>query len=138
MSIIPGNQSYFQIDNTFANLNYYEFISDEYATLQWEHNFQGRLFSRIPFMKKLNWREIVGVRGVYGNISDANRAINASRLPDGSIFQYLAPSTPYWEYSAGIGNIFKVFRIDCSWRGNYKDVPEANNFTVKGSFGFYF
>jgi hypothetical protein len=83
-------------------------------------------------MKKLNWREIVGVRGVYGNISDANRAINAS----GQV--YLAPTTSYWEYSAGIGNIFKVFRIDCSWRGNYKDVPEANNFTVKGSFGFYF
>lgn len=132
MSIIPGNQSYFQIDNTFANLNYYEFISDEYATLQWEHNFQGRLFSRIPFMKKLNWREIVGVRGAYGTISQANRDINAS----GQV--YLAPTTPYWEYSAGIGNIFKVFRIDCSWRGNYKDVPEANNFTVKGSFGFYF
>jgi hypothetical protein len=132
MSIIPGNQSYFQIENTFANLNFYEFISDEYTTLQWEHNFQGRLFSRIPFMKKLNWREIVGVRGAYGNISQANRDINAT----GQV--YLAPTTPYWEYSAGIGNIFKVFRIDCSWRGNYKDVPEANNFTVKGSFGFYF
>ena len=132
MSIIPGNQSYFQIENTFANLNFYEFISDEYATLQWEHNFQGRLFSRIPFMKKLNWREIVGVRGAYGTISQANRDVNASDQV------YLAPTTPYWEYSAGIGNIFKVFRIDCSWRGNYKDVPEANNFTVKGSFGFYF
>ncbi len=132
MSIIPGNQSYFQIDNTFANLNYYEFISDEYATLQWEHNFQGRLFSRIPFMKKLNWREIIGVRGAYGTISQDNRDINASGQ------QYLAPTTPYWEYSAGIGNIFKVFRIDCSWRGNYKSVPDANNFTVKGSFGFYF
>jgi Family of unknown function (DUF5686)/CarboxypepD_reg-like domain len=138
MSIIPGNQSYFQIDNAFANLNYYEFISDEYTTLQWEHNFQGRLFSRIPFMKKLNWREIVGVRGAYGTISQENRNINASKLPDGSIFQYLAPTTPYWEYSAGIGNIFKVFRIDCSWRGNYRDVPEATNFTIKGSFGFYF
>lgn len=132
MSIIPGNQSYFQIENTFANLNYYEFISDEYVTFHWEHNFQGRLFSRIPFMKKLNWREIIGVRGVYGNISDENRAINASDQV------YLAPTTPYWEYSAGIGNIFKVFRIDCSWRGNYKDVPDANNFIVKGSFGFYF
>ncbi|MCZ8198349.1 MAG: DUF5686 family protein [Flavobacterium sp.] len=132
MSIIPGNQSYFQIENTFANLNFYEFISDEYTTLQWEHNFQGRLFSRIPFMKKLNWREIVGVRGAYGTISQANRDVNASDQV------YLAPTTPYWEYSAGIGNIFKVFRIDCSWRGNYKDVPEANNFTVKGSFGFYF
>ena len=132
MSIIPGNQTYFQIENTFANLNYYEFVSDQYATLQWEHNFQGRLFSRIPFMKKLNWREIVGARAVYGSISNQNRMINASGL------LYQAPTTPYWEYSIGIGNIFKVFRLDCGWRGNYRNLPETNNFTIKGSFGFYF
>lgn len=132
LSIIPGNQSYFQIENTFANLNFYEFVSDEYATMQWEHNFQGKLFARIPLMRKLNWREIIGVRGVYGSISDENKKLNASGLT------YMAPTTPYWEYSAGIGNIFKVFRLDCSWRGNYKNMPDTNNFTVKGSFGFYF
>jgi hypothetical protein len=132
LSIIPGNQSYFQIDNTFGNLNFYEFVSDEYATLQWEHNFQGKLFARIPGMRKLNWREIIGVRAAYGRTSEENRLLNASGLT------YLSPETPYWEYGFGIGNIFKVFRLDCSWRGNYRDVPEANNFTIKGSFGFYF
>ena len=132
MSVIPGNQTYFSIDNTFSNLNFYEFITDQYVTFQWNHNFQGRLFSRIPLMRKLNWREIISVKGVYGTISDANRAINASGLI------YKAPEKPYWEYSVGIGNIFKVFRIDCSWRGNYRNLPGSNNFAVKGSFGFYF
>jgi Family of unknown function (DUF5686) len=132
MSIVPGNQTYFTIENTFNNLNFYEFVADEYATLQWNHNFQGKLFARVPFLRKLNWREIIGVRGVYGTVSDENRAINASGLI------YKAPTTPYWEYSAGIGNIFKVFRVDFSWRGNYLNVPETSNFTVKGSFGFYF
>ena len=132
MSIIPGNQTYFTIENTFNNLNFYEFVADEYATFQWNHNFNGRLFSRIPLMRKLNWREIVGVKAVYGNVSDENRFINASGLT------YLSPEKPYWEYSAGIGNIFKVFRLDCSWRGNYRDTPGANNFNIKGSFGFYF
>jgi hypothetical protein len=132
LSVIPGNQTYFNIENTFSNLNFYEFVSDQYATLQWEHNFNGRLFSRIPFMRKLNWREIIGARGVYGTLSDANRAINASGL------QYKAPEDIYWEYSAGIGNIFKVFRIDFAWRGSYLNIPETNQFTVKGSFGFYF
>jgi hypothetical protein len=61
-------------------------------------------FLRIPFMRKTG--EKSGVRGVYGTISDANRGINASGL------QYMAPENVYWEYSAGIGNIFKVFRID--------------------------
>lgn len=132
MSVIPGNQTYFIIGNTFNNLNFYEFVSDEYATLQWDHNFQGRLLSRIPLMRKLNWREIIGVRGVYGSISNENQLINASGLV------YKAPKQPYWEYSVGIGNIFKVFRIDASWRGNYRDIPGTNNFTIKGEFGFYF
>lgn len=132
MSVIPGNQSYFTIENTFSNLNFYEFISDQYATMQWEHNFQGRLFARIPFMRKLNWREVIGARGVYGTITDANRAINASGL------NYTAPENVYWEYSAGIGNIFKVFRIDFTWRGNYLNAPDAQRFSVKGAFGFYF
>jgi hypothetical protein len=132
LSVIPGNQSYFSIENTFSNLNFYEFVTDQYATFQWEHNFGGRLFSRIPFMRKLNWREIIGARAAYGTISDANKAINASGLI------YTAPEKAYWEYSAGIGNIFKVFRIDFTWRGNYLNNPDAQKFSVKGSFGFYF
>ena len=132
MSVIPGNQTYFTIENTFSNLNFYEFVTDQYATLQWEHNFGGRIFSRIPFMRKLNWREIIGAKGVYGTISDANRAINASGLT------YVAPENVYWEYSAGIGNIFKVFRIDFAWRGSYLNTPDTQRFSVKGSFGFYF
>ncbi|WP_229318281.1 DUF5686 and carboxypeptidase-like regulatory domain-containing protein [Flavobacterium ammoniigenes] len=132
MSVIPGNQTYFTIENTFSNLNFYEFISDQYATLKWDHNFNGRIFARIPFMRKLNWREIIGIRGVYGSISNANRAINASGLA------YNAPENGYWEYSAGIGNIFKVFRIDFSWRGNYLNTPDATKFAIKGAFGFHF
>jgi hypothetical protein len=132
MSVVPGNQTLFIIDNTFSNLNFYEFVADQYATFQWEHNFQGKLFSRIPYLRKLNLREIVGVRGVYGTFSNENKLINASGLV------YQAPEKPYWEYSAGIGNIFKVFRLDFAWRGNYRDLPGTNNFTVKGSFGFYF
>ena len=132
MSVIPGNQTYFTIENTFSNLNFYEFISDQYLTLKWDHNFNGRIFSRIPFMRKLNWREIIGIRGVYGSISNANRTINASGLA------YNAPENGYWEYSAGIGNIFKVFRIDFSWRGNYLNTPDATKFAIKGAFGFHF
>lgn len=132
MSIVPGNQTYFIIGNTFSNLNFYEFVSDSYLTMQWDHNFQGRLFSRIPMLRKLNWREIIGIRGAYGDFSEENRRLNASGLV------YKAPTTPYWEYSVGIGNIFKVFRIDACWRGNYRDVPGTSNFTIKGEFGFYF
>ncbi len=132
MGVIPGNQSYFMIENTYNCMNYYEFITDEYASLHFEHHFNGRLFSRIPLFRKLNWREIVGVKGVIGNVSEANQRLNASGIP------YIAPQKVYYEFNAGIANIFKVFRIDFAWRGNYLEIPDAQKFTIKGSFGFYF
>ncbi len=132
LNVVPGNQSYFLIDNAYSLMNYYEFVTDEYVSLHLEHNFNGRLFSRIPYLRDLNLREIVGIRGVYGRISDENIALNASNIV------YRAPEDVYWEYHVGVGNIFKFFRIDFSWRGSYLDLPEAKRFGVKGSFGFYF
>ncbi len=132
MSVVPGNQSLFDIANTFSNLQYYEFVADQYVTFKWDHDFHGRFFGRIPFMRKLNWRENIGFKSVYGTVSDENRMINASGLV------YNAPEKVYWEYSAGIGNIFKFFRVDFSWRGNYLEMPTANKFAVKVSLGFYF
>jgi hypothetical protein len=137
LNVVPGNQSYFTIENTYSLLDYYEFVTDTYASLHVEHNFSGKFFSRIPLLRKLNWREIVGAKAVWGEISDKNIALSASNTNiDGEI--YVAPSKVYYEYSVGVGNIFKVFRIDFSWRGSYRDVPNANNFAIKGAFGFHF
>ncbi|NNF85128.1 MAG: carboxypeptidase-like regulatory domain-containing protein [Winogradskyella sp.] len=133
LSVVPGNQTYFNITNSFSNLDFYEFVTDEYATLHLEHNFNGRLFSRIPFLKKYNLRAIVGFRGVIGDVSQENRAINASGLV------YDAPNRePYYEYSLGVSNIFKILRLDFNFRGNYLDNPDARPFGVTASFGFFF
>ena len=134
LNVVPGNQTYFSIFNTFPNLDFYEFVTDTYTSVHFEHNFGGRLFSRIPWLRDLNLREIVGVRGVWGELSDANRALSAP-----SNIELIAPSDQiYWEYSFGIGNIFKVFRIDFNFRGNYLDLPDARRFSVTGAFGFFF
>ncbi|MBP6074336.1 MAG: carboxypeptidase-like regulatory domain-containing protein [Flavobacterium sp.] len=132
MGVIPGNQSWFVIENTYNLLDYYDFVADEYASMHLEHHFNGRLFSRIPYLRKLNLREIVGIKAVYGRVSEDNKMLNASGL------QYVAPDNVYWEYNAGIGNIFKVLRLDCAWRGNYLEMPNARKFAVRASFGFYF
>lgn len=132
MGVIPGNQSWFVIENTYNLLDYYDFVADEYASMHLEHHFNGRLFSRIPYLRKFNLREIVGIKAVYGRVSEDNKMLNASGL------QYVAPENVYWEYNAGIGNIFKVLRLDCAWRGNYLEMPNARKFAVRASFGFYF
>ncbi|GAA0717610.1 DUF5686 family protein [Aquimarina litoralis] len=135
LSVVPGNQTYLSIQNTFPLLNFYEFVTDTYAAVHIEHNFNGRLFSRIPLLRKLNLRELVGVRAVWGELSDENIALDAS----GFLQTVGAPDDEaYWEYSLGVGNIFKIFRIDFHFRGNYFDNPDARDFGVTGSFGFYF
>lgn len=132
LSPIPGNQTYFSLYNTFTQLDYYEFVSDTYASLHLEHNFGGRIFSRIPLLRKLDLREVVGFRAVYGEISQENKDVNASNIV------YRSPEDIYWEWSVGVGNIFRVFRLDFNFRGNYLDNPGARKFGVTGVFGFSF
>ncbi len=132
MGIVPGNQSYFIIENTYNLMNYYEFVADEYVSLHFEHDFNGRFFSRIPLLRDLNLREIVGIKGIYGTVSQKNIDLNASSII------YRAPEDVYWEYHAGVGNIFKVLRVDFAWRGSYLNLPDINKFAVKATFGFHF
>ncbi|PVW17153.1 DUF5686 family protein [Marixanthomonas spongiae] len=132
LSPVPGNQTYFSLYNAFTNLDYYEFVTDTYTSLHLEHNFGGRIFGRIPWLRDLDLREVVGFRAVYGEISDENRALNASNIT------YRAPGDIYWEWSVGVGNIFRIFRLDFNFRGNYLDNPGAREFGVTGVFGFSF
>lgn len=133
LSVVPGNQTYFGLYNSFALLDFYEFVTDTYVAVHLEHNFNGRIFARIPGFRKLNLRELVGVKGVWGEISKENKKIDASGLP------LLAPDgEPYWQYSLGVGNIFKVLRVDAHFRGNYFNTPDSRDFGITATLGFHF
>lgn len=132
-NIIPANLSYGLAPNTFAQLNYYEFVADAYTTLHLEHHFNGKILSYIPLIKKLKLREVAFIRGAYGTLSDASKAINVEG------FKYSAPSEHiYYEYGFGIENIgignLRIFRVDFNWRGNYLDRPGISKFGVKAGF----
>ncbi len=75
-----------------------------------------------------------------GDISEENIALNSTTNPNAILLK--APNKkPYYEYSVGVGNIFKIFRIDFNFRGNYLNKvenPDARKFGVTGSFGFHF
>ena len=134
LNVVPGNQTLFTIFNTFPNLDFYEFVTDTYASVHLEHNFNGRIFSRIPLIRKWNLREFIGLRGVWGELSPENIALSSpTNIP------LQAPNDKiYWEYSVGVGNILKFFRIDLNFRGNYLDSPSARPFSITGEFGFHF
>ncbi len=140
LDVVPGNQTLTTAPRTFDLLDYYEFVTDEYASLHVEHNFNGRIFSRIPFLRKLNLREIIGARTIVGTLSDSNRDMNRFfSIPDADgNLPVGAPTKPYYEYHVGVANIFKLLRIDFVFRGNYLDIPGATKFGIKGGIGFYF
>lgn len=135
-NIIPGNQSFNLMPNTFALLNYYEFVADQYATFQVEHHFNGKILSYIPLIKKLKLREVAFYRTAVGSLNASSIAINASNL----ILK--APKKPYYEYGFGIENIgfgnVRILRVDFNWRGNYLQNPETKKFGIKFGLQYYF
>ncbi|MFD2568762.1 DUF5686 and carboxypeptidase-like regulatory domain-containing protein [Pseudotenacibaculum haliotis] len=137
LSVVPGNQTYFAFFNTFNQLDFYEFVTDTYSSFHLEHNFNGRIFARIPLLRKLNLRTVVGFRTAWGQLSDKNIALNTTNNPSQILLQ--APNkAPYFEYSIGIANILKVLRVDFNFRGNYLNNPGARKFGITFGTGFYF
>lgn len=127
---IPGNQSYGIAKYAFAQLNFYEFIASSYITTHWEHHLNGKLFSLLPLIKKLNLREVLIAKAAYGTLSDEAKAMNLSG------YRYRAPDKNiYFEYGLGVENIgignLRIFRIDFNWRGNYLHLPNSSKFGIK-------
>jgi len=136
LRIHDGNQT-FLFDEYAANLmNYYEFISDEYISAYFTHHFDGLLLNHIPLIRKLKWREVASVRGIYGSMTVNN--LIYSKFPDNlrSFAQ-----TPYWEAGVGIENILRFIRVDAVWRlthlnDNVSPKPSPFGLFLSLSFSF--
>ena len=124
--IMPeANLSYILSDNTFCLVNNMEFLTDRYlsAMLNWDMN--GKLFNRIPLLRRLKWREWLAVRCLWGDLTEKNTPLS----PLASHFSPL--TSPYWELSFGIHNIFKLFHIEYVRRLNYLDQPSVHKHGVR-------
>ena len=78
LKLHEGNATYFYDQYAFSCMNYYEFASDAWLSLFYEHHFKGFFLGKIPLMKKLKWREVFIFKGLIGTLADKN---NGS-LPD--------------------------------------------------------
>ncbi|MCF8424979.1 MAG: DUF5686 and carboxypeptidase regulatory-like domain-containing protein [Bacteroidia bacterium] len=129
MELHGGNETYVYDYMSFNMMKYYEFASDQYASVGLFHHFEGLLFNKLPLIKKLKWREVVTCKALWGSVNEKNR----SSLIFPQTLSALG-NEPYVEVSAGVENIFKVFRIDALWRSTYHRQKTIENFGLK--FGF--
>ncbi len=140
LEVHPGNETYFYSDENFNLMNRFEFVSDSYASLMWEHHFDGFFFNKIPGVRKLKLRLVGSFKAVVGKLSTENRLNNQLNFidsPDGYVVG--APGkVPYMESGFGIENILRFIRIDAMWRLNYLGNPEAQKFVPMVSLDFNF
>ncbi len=141
-----ANTSYIIEDNTFYLISNLEFLNDRYASLLTEWDLNGWLFNRIPLLKRLKWRECIGVHVLWGQLSNKNYPATFDYtdtdlfyfpghfLPDGTYEQNtvrMDERKPYVEWRVGIHNIFKLVEIDYVRRLNYQKDPNTNKWGVR-------
>ncbi len=127
-----GNQSPFFNRFSFNLMNYFEFISDRYASINIIHNFEGALFNRIPLLRRLKWREVFIANVLYGSVKPENFDLIVQVDSRQKPFQSLGKE-PYVEVGYGIENIFKFLRITAFHRLTYLDRPNAKAFGIRAS-----
>ncbi len=123
-----ANQTFAYQIYSYNLMNFLEFVSDEYVSLNVQHFFQGFFFNKIPLFKRLKFREILTFKMLYGRLTDINN-------PDSNFESFLLPTTegqastftleskPYMEGGIGISNILKFVRVDLVKRFTHLDNP---------------
>ncbi|MBL7721045.1 MAG: carboxypeptidase-like regulatory domain-containing protein, partial [Chitinophagaceae bacterium] len=133
LDIAPGNELYYYNKYAFNMMNRWEFIHDQYAGLNVEHNIGNGIFRLFP---KLRLRQFWTAKALWGSLSAENKAYN---FKQGHSFQSLDGNT-YLELGTGVDNIFKVFRLDFIWRVFPATLKKEGDktFGVFGSFRVVF
>ena len=135
-----GNESPYYVAITYNTMGFSEFVSDTYASLNYQHHFEGLLLNRIPLFKKLKWRMVGTMNVLSGSVREENLQLHSTTgrngLPNEPI--RALDDGPYVEAGYGIENIFRILRIDAVHRLTYLDDPQGDRFAVKFSLRFSF
>lgn len=119
LHIFASNQSHTFDNHRFSLMNSYQYAADRYIALQALWDGKGVLFNCIPGIRHLRLRELLEIKVAYG----AQRHDHQSVLPyptspsialgnNADSYTLLnAPTKPYVELGAGIGNILRIGEV---------------------------
>lgn len=144
LDIHHANQSYALQLESYNLMNYLEFVSDHYASINIDHHFNGLFFNRVPLLDNLKLREVLSFKSLWGGLRSENNPANDPSLlqfpvrEGGQSITHSLDNGPYIEASAGIENIFKVVRLDVVRRLTYLDNPEAPKWGIRARVKFQF
>ncbi len=127
LEIPRGNETFLYANNGFNQMNFFEFVSDQYIEAHWHHHFMGLLFNRVPIIKKMNLREVIGLDMIYGTLSQKNKNFNSNNN-----FTVMN-NVPYCEANVGIENILDVIKIDFVYRLTYTDNLYKTDYSIASS-----
>ena len=139
-----ANQSYAYQQYSYNLMNFLEFVSDRYASVNIQHSFNGFFFNKIPLLKELKWREIIAIKALFGRLSNQNNpnlSTNLMKLPlnaDGTVLTQGLAREPYIEGSFGISNIFKFMRVDLVRRFTYLENNKVSPWGIRVKMIFDF
>lgn len=144
-----SNLSYIKEDLTFTLIDNMEFITDRNATMLMTWDLNGKLFNRVPLLKKLKWREYLGCNMYWGYLSDKNNPFLRENADDDRLFyfpghfeedgsfrynsQLMQAQHPYVELVVGVHNIFKLLYVEYVRRISYLQ-PDTQKWGVRFMF----
>lgn len=140
LSIHRANQTYAYQLGSYNLMNFLEFVSDQYVSVNIDHYFNGFFFNKIPLLKRLKLREVVSAKVLYGGVGDQNIPDNDNtlfRFPtdgNGNTTTFTLENKPYIEVSAGVTNIFNFFRVDVVRRLTYLNNPTVTPMGIRVRF----
>lgn len=138
------NLSYIIQDQTFQLINNMEFLNDRFVSADISWDLNGKIFNRIPLIKKLKWREYIAVKCLWGDLSDKNNPFLPENAVDEILMHFPEGShlmnrrEPYVEMAFGIHNIFKIMHIEYVRRLNYLGLPTAQKDGIRFMFRMTF
>ena len=139
-----ANLSIISHKQTFNLLTNMEFLNDRFWSVDLNWDMQGKILNRIPLVRRARLREYLGVKMLWGGLSDKNNPFLPENAGSSTLMYFpdesyvMNPRVPYWEISAGVRGILRFFQIEYVRRMNYNPPTRGHKNSIRLGFTMMF